>query len=84
MSENVSRIFRSSHDLRSTQENFENYNSKENVDTESEYIGRESIYSSEDEEYNNSDRPDDYNQVLHKYGMHRDEHRSERLRQNFK
>ena len=81
-SDNVSRLFRSSNDLRSSHENVDKYGSNYGVDTESEYAGNKSVYSSEDEEYNHSDRTNDYNQVLHKYGMHRDEtrHRSEKLK----
>ena len=72
-SENVARTFQSSHDLRNSYDNFDIYHSHENVDRNSEFIERESISMSDDEEIYKLHTPDNYNEVLHKYGLHRDE-----------
>ena len=72
-SENVARTFQSSHDLRNSYDNFDIYHSHENVDRNSEFTERESIFMSDDEEIYKLRTPDNYNQVLHKYGLHRDE-----------
>ena len=72
-SENVARTFQSSHDLRNSYDNFDMYHSHENVDRNSDFTERESISMSDDEEIYKLHTPDNYNQVLHKYGLHRDE-----------
>ena len=64
---------KSSHDFRDSHENVDRYSYEENVETNSAYIENESILTSDDEEYRKFDRPDDYNQVLHKYGLHKNE-----------
>ena len=72
-SENVARTFQSSHDLKNSYDNFDVYHSHENADRKSEFTERESIFMSDDEEIYKLHTPDNYNQVLHKYGLHRDE-----------
>ena len=72
-SENVAQTFESSHELRNSYDNFDIYHSHEKIDRNSEFTERESIFMSDDEEIYKLHTPDNYNQVLHKYGLHRDE-----------
>ena len=64
---------KSSHDFRDSHENVDKYSYEENAETISAYNENENILTSDDEEYRKFDRPDDYNQVLHKYGLHKNE-----------
>ena len=83
-SKNVARTFQSSHDLRNSHDHFDRNSSHENVDSTSENDEKESIFVSEDEDLYKLDKQDDCNQVLHKYGFHRDETtmRTERFTKN--